>query len=333
MHILNKEITNRTFQLILGYLWLLDGLLQLQRQMFTSNFANQVIATAASGQPRVISGPMHLAIHLFLLNPKLFNSLAALTQLAIGFLILNKKSVRVGLVLSIIWGLFVWYIGEGIGGIAGLHTILLMGAPGAALIYVILAASIFPKKNKLLNKSYPSYWLVFAWLIFWVGGAIYMLLPGQNSVSDLSTMIGSNAQGLPGWLASLDIHTSNVLSSLGSSTTSSSQMHMSASQMSQMGAQQYGGFWLIIIFVVIQLAVGTFVLFGSKLRKYAIYVGIILSLIFWVIGQSFGGIFTGLGTDPNSGPLFIILGIAILAIPNIDKKLSDLLDKIESILT
>jgi len=38
----------------------------------------------------------------------------------------------------------------------------------------------------------------------WIGGAIYQLLPGQNTVSSISTMIASNGFGQPGWLASLD---------------------------------------------------------------------------------------------------------------------------------
>jgi len=33
----------------------------------------------------------------------------------------------------------------------------------------------------------------------------------------------------------------------------------------------------------------------------------VLSLSYWVLGQGFGGILTGTATDPNSGPLFVLL--------------------------
>jgi hypothetical protein len=67
-------------------------------------------------------------------------------------------------------------------------------------------------------------------------------------------------------------------------------------------------------------------------RKIAISVGIILSLVFWVVGQSLGGYYTGLATDPNSAPLFILLGVAILGCSQLDQKLSSLFKRIENAL-
>lgn len=55
-----------------------------------------------------------------------------------------------------------------------------------------------------------------------------------------------------------------------------------------------------------------------------------LSLAFWVVGQSLGGYFTGLATDPNSGPLFVLLGFAILACTDLDQKLARLGSDLES---
>jgi hypothetical protein len=37
-----------------------------------------------------------------------------------------------------------------------------------------------------------------------------------------------------------------------------------------------------------------------------------LNLLYWVLGQGFGGIFAGGATDPNAGPLFILLAVAML---------------------
>ncbi len=36
----------------------------------------------------------------------------------------------------------------------------------------------------------------------------------------------------------------------------------------------------------------------------------IAGLAIWVVGENFGGILTGTGTDPNSGPLLMLLAAA-----------------------
>ena len=110
-------------------------------------------------------------------------------------------------------------------------------------------------------------------------------------------------------------------------------MQMNSIQMSRMQPQQYNGFWFILLFVVIQLVIGFLIFFPGIYRKIAVYSGILLALIFWIIGQSFGGIFTGLTTDLNTGPIILLLGLVILSIPNIDKNISKLIDKLEKVLT
>jgi predicted branched-subunit amino acid permease len=38
----------------------------------------------------------------------------------------------------------------------------------------------------------------------------------------------------------------------------------------------------------------------------------VLNLIYWVVGQGLGGMFAGGATDPNAGPLFMLLAYAML---------------------
>jgi hypothetical protein len=306
---IKKRITIRTIQIALGSLWLIDGILQFQPQMFTSHFVSGVITPAAQGQPLFVVGPMHLLAHIFLFHPAIFNVMAAITQVGLGALILIKRTTKLGLIASIGWGLFVWSIGEGYGGIFSGHTILLMGAPGAALLYVILALAVFPVENN--KKLKPPYWLAFVWASLWIGGAIYQLLPGQNSVTFVSSMIAGNAGGQPGWLASLDYHVGSFINHFGTPLASSST-HMTTAQMSMMQTSSGSGYWFILLVALIELAIGVAIFLPGYYRNLAIFTGVIFSLIFWVIGQSFGGIFTGLATDPNSGLLFILLGLAIL---------------------
>src|SRR5581483_1400985 len=199
------RVTRRGVQLTLGFLWLLDGLLQLQHQMFTSAFITQVLNPVTVGQPRFVTGIMHFWMTVFLRHPAFWNLLAACTQLGIGVLLIFKPTVRLGLLCSVLWGLFVWYVGEGLGGLLGGHTSLLMGAPGAALLYALISLAVIPPDDEKPKKEhrFPAAWLAFVWAIIWVGGAIYQLMPGQNTVSSLGAMIAGNAQDAPTWLAAL----------------------------------------------------------------------------------------------------------------------------------
>jgi hypothetical protein len=276
-------ITRRHIQIALGLLWLLDGALQLQHQMFTSAFANDVIAPAGQGQLGIVSGPIHLAVRILLTHPAVFNSFFAGIQLLIGLLILNHRTIKAGLILSVVWGLVVWYFGEGLGGLLTWQTTLLMGAPGAALLYSILSLAVMPGRK---DDRRPAYWLPLAWAVFWIGGAILQLLPGQNTAADLSSMISGMTADAPGWLASLQNYAAHFLN--GKSFTT------------------------IAILAAVQALIGILVLFPGKARKTAIAAGIILSLVFWFVGQALGQYYSGLATDPSTAPLFILLGVAIL---------------------
>ena len=46
------------------------------------------------------------------------------------------------------------------------------------------------------------------------------------------------------------------------------------------------------------------------MRLPALYAGMLLAALYWAIGQSFGELFSGQATDPSTGPLMIILGLA-----------------------
>ena len=36
-----------------------------------------------------------------------------------------------------------------------------------------------------------------------------------------------------------------------------------------------------------------------------------MALDFWVLGQAFGQVFTGMATDPDTGPLLVLLALAV----------------------
>lgn len=288
-----KVVTKRGIQVVLGLIWLLDGLLQLQPKMFTSAFANNVILPASQNQPLLIQGPIHFAAKVLLLNPTLFNLIFAIIQILIGLMLLYRKTAKIGIHISIYWGLIVWIFGEAMGGLLGANGLLLMGLPGAVIIYVFLAVSTLPNKYDPKDKQ-PAFWLPLVWLCVWVIGAIYQLLPGQNTTNAVSGMISQNASSAPSFIASIDRSVSDNL------------LHQ--------------GHFFIITLAVIELLIGLMILLPKSFRIAAVIVGSFISLAYWVIGQSMGSFNSGLMTDPNTGPLLVFLGISLLGCKQLNVK-------------
>jgi hypothetical protein len=69
--------------------------------------------------------------------------------------------------------------------------------------------------------------------------------------------------------------------------------------------------WTIAL-ALLQLGIGIGILSRKRAHVFA-FASIGVSLLFWWVGQSFGEFWTGTGTDPNSGPLMILL--TLCAVP------------------
>ena len=271
----------RILQIILGLLWIGDGLLQLQPKMFTSQFATQVLAPMAQGQPTYIGHVIRSVSNLIAFHPAQYTIIFASTQLLIGSLLLIKRTIRIGILLSIVWGTSIWIIGEGLGGLFNGTTMLLMGSPGAVLLYIVIAISCWPSDK---NKHVPDGWLAIFWGFMWVGTSLMQLRTSSNPVR-ITSMILQQAQGAPHWLAYLDHIAVHVL--------------------------LYGGYGGVLLLLAIQISIGLFIFAPQHIRERAIYLGIGVSVIYWIIGQNLGGYYTGLMTDINTAPLVIVLGFAI----------------------
>jgi hypothetical protein len=276
----------------LGLVWLLDGLLQLQPYMFTTGFADQIIAPSASGQPGFVAAPVMWGARLILTHPVLFDALFASVQIALGVGFFIRRAVRPVIVASVAWAVSVWYLGEGLGGLAGAHVTALMAAPGAAIIYAVLAVAAWPprprspQKSTVLKGERPSHWAIWAWAILWVSYAIMSCLPGNVRPSDVSSQLIANASSVPSWLASLDRALAAAVKS--------------------------GGPAGVALFVSIELAIGLIAFSHSRFRVAAVCTGMALAGLYWAVGQSFGELFSGQATDPEAGPIVIILGLAVI---------------------
>jgi hypothetical protein len=278
------SITRRHLQVALGLLWLLDGALQAQPFMFTSDFATQVIAPVGQGQPWFVSDPVHWASTVIAAHPVAWNVPFAGIQLLLGVGLLVPRTARLALAASIAWALGVWYLGEGLSGVASGHASVITGAPGSALIYAVLAAAAWSRRDA--SRERPAPWLPYAWAVLWVGAAVFQALPGQNTGTAVASALTGGTDSAPAWLASLD-------NSVGAWAA-------------------HHGLLLIILLVAAEALIGVGAL-ARRTRTPAVALGLALTLAFWVLGQDLGALYTGQATDPNAGPALALMAIAVLA--------------------
>lgn len=305
------RVSRRTLQLALGVVWTLDGALQLQPFMFTRGFAERVILPSARGQPLYVRDPVHWASAMILAHPVFWDALFALFQLGIGAGLLFKRTVRPALALSIGWALGVWLLGEGLGGLAAGATTFVTGAPGAVVLYAVIGLAAWPPlgatgRERVLGRghslrarvravvsrcedSLPARWVPAAWAMVWGLFALLQSLPANGSGVALGHEVVASGAGAPHWLAHLQ--------------------HWVARGLARDGAG------IVAAMVVVEVVIGVLGLLPSRLRVVAAWSGIVAALAVWVVGQGFGEIPTGMGTDPSSGPLVGLLGVALLGIP------------------
>lgn len=135
------------------------------------------------------------------------------------------------------------------------------------------------------------------WAALWVGAALLDLLPGNRPASSLTAELSANATSVPAWLAELDHGLSRGTHVLGGGATA--------------------------LLVGLGLTIGLASLGKGTMRSLAVWSGIGLAGLFWAAGQSFGQLFSGQATDPNTGPLVILLGLAVISIPSSETRRQD----------
>lgn len=281
-------ISRRGVQVGLGVLWLLDGALQLQPFMFTADFARKVIAPAAQGQPTWLAAPLDFFVRLIVAHPAPLNTGFALVQLALGVGFLLPRLVRPAIVASMAWSAAVWF-SEGLGGLATGTASLVTGAPGAVLLYAVLASAAWPASegSHEADPAAPRIagWFPVAWATLWIGGALLQILPSQRGTAAMVDQIG-NTDGVPGWLGSLHQTTGAALSHAGTAP--------------------------YIVLVTFMVLIGLAGLADKPWRTAAAVVGSVVAIAFWVLGQNIGGLYSGQATDPNTGPLIVLMALALV---------------------
>lgn len=274
-------ILDRTsLRIMLALVWLLDAALQFQPFMFTRGFAHDVLHPAGDGQPLIVSAPVHGVANFVASHAAVVNSLFAFTQLLIALGLLFRRTAKPTLAVSVVWSLAVWWLGEGLGGVLSGHAMLLTGAPGAVVLYAALAVAAWPREDAPISTGLVTG----MWSVLWLFGGLLQILPGQNSGADIAAAVRDAADGAPTWLANFDASLAGNLS---------------------------GGHAVAIGLALVQVLIGVGALVRGFTRTAALAGGLALTAGFWVIGQSFGEIATGHATDPNTGPLVVLLAIVM----------------------
>jgi hypothetical protein len=122
------------------------------------------------------------------------------------------------------------------------------------------------------------------WAVVWCGMGILWLLPANRAGGSISGAISGAVSGEPGWLAHVQLSVAHALGS--------------------------GGESVAVVCAVLSFVIGL----GPLLSRHPtvfLVAGAALALDYWVFGEAFGQVFTGLATDPNTGPLLVLLALAL----------------------
>jgi hypothetical protein len=279
--------TRRVLQLALAGLWLLDAVLQYQSAMFSRAFP-QMLADAARGNPAVIADPITWSARLIDHHLVAMNAIFATVQLLIALGIAWRPTVRLALGASIMWALAVWWLGEGLGMVLTGTASPVNGAPGAVILYALLAVLLWP-----VARDRPSPFAAgravgagaarLLWVVLWGSLGYLALQPAVRAPQALSTTVSAMASGQPGWLAAADSGLARLLSHQG----------LAAS--------------VILAAVLVVIAVGIYL--PRPAVRAVLVLAVVAAALIWV-AQGLGGMFSGSGTDPDTGPLLVLLAAA-----------------------
>ena len=276
----------RVLQLILAGTWLLDGVLQYQSFMYTGAFG-QLIGGTAAGNPGVIARPISWDAALVEQHLVLLNTLFATCQLLLGLGIAYRPTIRAALGASVAWSLAVWWLGEGLGGVLSGGASPVSGAPGAVILYALLAVLLWPADRPGVTAPFVAARAVGApvarllWLVLWGSLAYFALTPANRAPQTLHDMMVSMSGGETGWVTWLENQAAAALAGRGLTVS--------------------------IVLAVALIAVAAGVFLPPPLARSTLILALVVAAFIWVLGEAFGQLLTGGATDPNSGPLLALL--------------------------
>jgi hypothetical protein len=279
----------RTFQLVLATIWLLDAVLQLQPFMFTpgTNGFSGMLSGVASGNPswfhRVVAWNATIVDH----HPVWTNAMFAGIQFVIAFGIIFTRTRKPALALSIVWALGVWWFGESAGEVFQGGATPFGGGPGGVLFYAVLAVLLWPSDGTddpfVAARTLGATAAKAVWAVMWGVLALLALVGSGRSPQALHDLVAGVNNGQPGWLARIDRATEALLLHHGTAAA------------------------ILLALVCVIAAVGVYL--PRAMTQFSLVLAMVAFAMIWVGVQDFGGILAGGATDPNSGLLIIVLAL------------------------
>jgi hypothetical protein len=182
----------------------------------------------------------------------------------------------------------VWWFGEGFGMLFMDMGSPFNGAPGAVLLYAVVGLLVWPAERRD-DRSAAASGLVgergglVVWSVVWGCSALLWLQVLTRPVYSISgDLLEAAGDSMP-WLAGLQRSLSSTLVGDGKAIAAA------------------------LLVASLLLAAGVW----TRRRRGTLILGALLALVYWVLGQSLGGLTTGSATDPNIGPLFVLLAFAV----------------------
>ena len=288
-----EPYARRVLRLGFGFLWIIDGLLQLQPGM-PLGMPTDVLQPSAASAPGWVQGLVGFGVTTWSRHPSEAAASAVWIQLGIGVFLLVAPRGRwsqAAAVMSMGWGLVVWVFGEAFGGIFSPGLTFLFGAPGGVLLYVVGGGLLaLPERlwshrhlGRTILGSLGVLLLVMAGLQAWPGRGFWQ---GMTS-------------GRPGTLAGMVQQMAGTpqphpLSSLVSSFASFDQAH---------------GLAVNLFAVVVMAAIGLALVWGGRFAFPALVALVVFAAADWLLIEDMG-IWGGTGTDPNSMIPLVLLAVS-----------------------
>lgn len=280
-------MSRRRLQVALGWLWILDAMLQLQPANFARSYPLSDLVQSVMGAPGWENRLIYTVVDPFVSHWPWWNLSAALIEGLIGLALVSGRKVRRALAISALWSAVVWLSGEGLGMVPTGFAMLLFGAPGAVVLYPVVGALAWPRggRQTVSQRAWSG-----AWAGLWFGGAL-LQIPIVYPIGEMFRANFAEAlTGEPGWLRGFSGAFGQVL-------------------------VNHPLVWGVGL-GALEILIGLGGILDGRHRRGWLLLAIAVLVVFWGAGQEFGGVFSGSATDIGTAPLVIVLALAAWPLDN-----------------
>jgi hypothetical protein len=282
-----RIVSRRDVRIVLGVLWLVDAALQAAPALFTADWWRGDLAQSVMGEPLPINRSIFWAVGIVADHPTAWNATFVALQALLGLALILGRFERTAIVVSVGYGLGIWWIGEGFGGLPTGFALLAAGSPGPVVFYLVLGLLAWPRRDadgreqpRTINAAAG----LAGWVLLWAGQAVLHLPLAFPAGQVARANIEEPTDGEPHWLT------------------------VSAGHLESFAATH--GTLLAAGTAAVEIVIGLGVL-SRRTRRPALVAGIVVALVYWVFVQDLGTLLAGDATDPGSGPLLVLYAVAL----------------------